>query len=89
MDGSWLTCRRVCGQGGSTFAERLAETDAQHEIIQKILGHDGGGVTSRCTGPVVRQMLSALEQVTRENVTVPRAVMVVTQNATQERRKAG
>ncbi|CAK0766040.1 Tyr recombinase domain-containing protein [Gammaproteobacteria bacterium] len=57
-----------------TFAERLAETGATLDIIQRILGHDGGGVTSRYTGPVLRQMLAAVELIERETISVPRPV---------------
>jgi integrase len=64
-----------------TFAERLAETGTPIDMVKRVLGHDGGGVTSRYIGPVIRQMLAAVELVTRENVTVPR---VVTQIATQK-----
>ncbi|CAK0770296.1 hypothetical protein CCP3SC5AM1_680002 [Gammaproteobacteria bacterium] len=68
-----------------TFAERLAETDAPLDLIKRVLGHDGGGVTSRYTGPSIRRMLAAVERVTRENVTVPRAV--VTQIVTQGKKE--
>lgn len=70
-----------------TFTERLAETGTSMDLMKRILGHESGGVTARYTGPMIRQMLEATERVTRENVTVPRAV--VTQTATQGNRKAG
>ena len=54
-----------------TFAERLAETGATMDIVKRILGHDGGGVTSRYTGPMLRQMLDTVEIITRETVSVP------------------
>ncbi|MBU0501045.1 MAG: tyrosine-type recombinase/integrase [Gammaproteobacteria bacterium] len=70
-----------------TFTERLAETGTSMDLIKRVLGHESGGVTARYTGPMIRQMLDAVELVTRENVTVPRAV--VTQITTQEKKKAG
>ncbi|CAK0779592.1 hypothetical protein CCP4SC76_6970001 [Gammaproteobacteria bacterium] len=45
------------------------------------MGHDGGGVTSRYTGPMLRQMLAAVELIERETISVPRPVSQICTHA--------